>query len=168
MSNSVEPRLSRDWASQKQVDVLTLHMDMHSLYPNRMIHLFCFIHFLHERLNISCSAVKIQGQKHFLKSNKTLNGPIGWCCRIDWLHLCRWVRPPKDCSKQSDREASVILELWRIRNTPSLPLVPSSLWPVMVAPDWVLSMIAQVPKKLLFIVFLFFNLIIYRCVFLFT
>ena len=32
----------------------------------------------------------------------------------------------------------VILELWGIRSTPSLPLLPGSLWPRMVAPNRVL------------------------------
>ena len=33
-----------------------------------------------------------------------------------------------------------MLELWRIRNTPSLPALTGSLWPGVVAPDRVLSM----------------------------
>ena len=41
--------------------------------------------------------------------------------------------------KQSDGEAPV-LELLGMRSTPSLPLLPGSLWPGMVTPDRVLSM----------------------------
>ncbi len=33
-----------------------------------------------------------------------------------------------------------MLELWRIQSTPSLPSLPGSLWPGVVAPDKVLSM----------------------------
>ena len=36
--------------------------------------------------------------------------------------------------------ASVMLELWGTRNSFSLPLPPSLLWPIVVAPDRVLSM----------------------------
>ena len=39
--------------------------------------------------------------------------------------------------KQSDGEVPVMLELWRMQSTPSLP---GPLWPGMVAPDRVLSM----------------------------
>ena len=33
-----------------------------------------------------------------------------------------------------------MLELWKIRSTPSLPLLPGPLWPGLGAPDRVLSM----------------------------
>ena len=33
-----------------------------------------------------------------------------------------------------------MLELWGMRNTPSLPSLPGSTWPGVVAPDRVLSM----------------------------
>ena len=33
-----------------------------------------------------------------------------------------------------------MLELYGMRNTPSLPLLPGTLWPGMVAPDRALSM----------------------------
>ena len=42
--------------------------------------------------------------------------------------------------KQSDGEAPVMPELCRMQSTPSLPLLPVSLWPRMVASDMVLSM----------------------------
>ena len=41
--------------------------------------------------------------------------------------------------KQSDGEAPVMLELWGMLNTPSLPLFPGPLWPKMVALDRFLS-----------------------------
>ena len=38
-------------------------------------------------------------------------------------------------TKQFDGEAPVMLELWGISSTPSLPLLPGPLWPRVVAPD---------------------------------
>ena len=72
--------------------------------------------------------------------------PVSWSCRIHWLHLCHGVRPhhPNECpgydTKHSDGKAPVMLELWRMRSIPSLPLLLGSLWPGIVAPDRVLSM----------------------------
>ena len=43
-------------------------------------------------------------------------------------------------TKQSDGKASVILDLGRMRSTPSLPSLPGSLWPGVIAPDRFLSM----------------------------
>ena len=42
--------------------------------------------------------------------------------------------------KQSDGEAPVMLELWGMWSTLSLPSLPSTFWPGVVAPDRVLSM----------------------------
>ena len=42
--------------------------------------------------------------------------------------------------KKSDGEALVMLELWEVRSTPSLPSLPFPLWLRMVAPESVLSM----------------------------
>ena len=42
--------------------------------------------------------------------------PVGWGCRIHQLHLCRGIRFSNECprydAKESDGEASVMLELW--------------------------------------------------------
>ena len=43
-------------------------------------------------------------------------------------------------TKQYDGEGPVMLELWGMQSTPSLPSLPGSLWPGVVAPDRVLSM----------------------------
>ena len=43
-------------------------------------------------------------------------------------------------TKQSDGEVPVMLELWGMRSTPSLPSLPGPLWSGMVAPDRALSM----------------------------
>ena len=61
-----------------------------------------------------------------------MNCPVGWGCRIHWLHLCRGVRlPPNECpdydTKQSDGEVPAMLELWGMRSTPSLPSLPGPL-----------------------------------------
>ena len=70
--------------------------------------------------------------------------PVGWCCRIHWLLLCRKVRLPTPTSildtKQSDGEVTVMLELWGMLSTSSLPMLPSPLYPGVVVPDRVLSM----------------------------
>ena len=42
--------------------------------------------------------------------------------------------------KQSDGEVPVMLGLWGIWSTPSLPLLPGPLWAGVVAPDRVQSM----------------------------
>ena len=64
----------------------------------------------------------------------------GGCCGLHRQHLCRGVRPPLlersgYDTKQSDGEALIILELWRKRSVPSLPLLPCPLWIRVVAPD---------------------------------
>ena len=72
--------------------------------------------------------------------------PVGWGCRIHQLHLYRGLRTPSHNkgpeynTKQSDGEIPIMLELWGMQNTPSLPLLPVPLWPRVVAPDRVLSM----------------------------
>ena len=67
--------------------------------------------------------------------------PVNWGCRIHWLPLCRGVRPPtNECPKQSDSEVPVMLGVWGIRSTLSLPLLPGLLWSSVVAPDRALSM----------------------------
>ena len=38
-------------------------------------------------------------------------------------------------TKQSDGEVTVMLELWVMRSTPLLPLLPGPLWPGVVIPD---------------------------------
>ena len=51
---------------------------------------------------------------------------------------------PNSCpvhgTKQSDGEVPVMVELWGMRCTSSLPLLPGPLWPGVVAPDRVHSM----------------------------
>ena len=72
--------------------------------------------------------------------------PVGWGYRIHWLHLGRGVRPhpTNECpgynTKQCDCEVPVILGLWGMRSTPSLPFLLGPLWLGVVAPDRVQSM----------------------------
>ena len=74
------------------------------------------------------------------------NCPVG--CggdRIHQLHLCRGVRPSgNECPgydiKQSNSEASVMLESWGMQSAPLLSSLPGPLWLRVVAPDRVLSM----------------------------
>ena len=67
-------------------------------------------------------------------------------CRIHWLHLCRGARPTisNECPgyeiQPSDREAPVMLDLLGMQSASSLPLLPGTLWPRVVAPHRVLSM----------------------------
>ena len=69
-------------------------------------------------------------------SHNVLNG-----CR-NVTHLCTqsdsFCHPGYD-SKQSDGEAPLIVELWGMQSTPSLPSLPGLIWPGFVAPDRVLS-----------------------------
>ena len=74
------------------------------------------------------------------------NCPVGWGCRMRRLHLRRGVGtpPPNECpgydSKQPDGEVPLMLRLWGIRSTPSLPLLPGPLWRGVVAPGRVRDM----------------------------
>ena len=77
--------------------------------------------------------------------NKFITCPIGYGCRILRLLLCWGVTPsPNKCpvynTKQSDGKVPVMLELWGMRSTPSLPSLPGPLWSRMVAPDRALSL----------------------------
>ena len=69
---------------------------------------------------------------------------VGWGCRIHQLILCRRVIPLNKCpgydSKQSDGEIPVMLELWGMGSTPSLPLLSGPLWSEVVVPNRILSM----------------------------
>ena len=68
---------------------------------------------------------------------------FGWGYRVHRLLFCIGVRPHHECpgydTKQSDSEASVMLELWGMWNTILLPSLEGPLWPGVVASDRVLS-----------------------------
>ena len=69
-----------------------------------------------------------------------LNNPVEYTNYIS----AEWYESPNECPaydpKQSDGEAPVMLKLWGMRSTLSLPLLPGPLWPGEVASDRVLSM----------------------------
>ena len=72
--------------------------------------------------------------------------PKDWGCRIHQLVLCRGVRsppPPNESpgydTKQYGDEVPVMLELWGIRITPSLPSLVGPLWAWVMTPDRILS-----------------------------
>ena len=58
------------------------------------------------------------------------------------VSLQRGKTPPHGCpgynTKQSDGEVPVMLELWGMQSTPSLPSLPGPLWPGVVVPYRVL------------------------------
>ena len=65
-----------------------------------------------------------------------LSYPVGTNCRIHRLHLCRGVTPtPLNECPRYDCMVPEIMELWRMRSTPSLTLLPGPLWPCVVTPD---------------------------------
>ena len=71
--------------------------------------------------------------------------PVGWSSRKNRQHLCWVVRPPPNefpgyDTKQSDAEVSVMLEVWGMQSTPSLPSFLGPLCSGEIAPDRVLSM----------------------------
>ena len=65
----------------------------------------------------------------FLRISKHNDCPVGWGSRIHRLP------PPNECPDydtwQSDSEVPVMLELWGMWSTTSLPLFPGPLWPGM-------------------------------------
>ena len=71
-----------------------------------------------------------------------LTCPVGWSCKIHRLLLCRGVRPTQRVSwiwHKSDGEIPVILDLWGMHSTPSVPSLPGPLCLGEVAPDRFLS-----------------------------
>ena len=64
--------------------------------------------------------------------------------RIHQLQFCKGVTTLSECpgynTKQSDGQVPVILELWGMWSTSSLPSLPDPLWLGVVAADRILSM----------------------------
>ena len=94
--------------------------------------------------NIVVSEFELKSRFYVHFQAYTFGNPISRGCRIHWLHLCRGVIPPtNECpgynTKQPDSEAPVMLELWEMQSTFSLPLLPDPLWLGMVIPERVLS-----------------------------
>ena len=62
-------------------------------------------------------------------------------CKIHRLYLCKGIRTRVSWydTKQSDGKVSVMLKLWGMRSTSSLPSLSGPLWPEVVTPDRALS-----------------------------
>ena len=93
--------------------------------------------------------------------------PVGWGCRIHQLLLCRGVTHPYECpgydTKKSDDELPVMLEFWGMQITSSLPSLPGSLWPGVVASHRVLFM-GQIELKSVFILnWIAWNWTVFTC-----
>ena len=73
------------------------------------------------------------------RCSKVKDSLVSQGCRIHQLHLCGGVSL-SPMSALYDSEGSVMLELWGMRSTPSLPSLPGPIWPRVVAPERVLSM----------------------------
>ena len=70
-----------------------------------------------------------------MSSGHGLLQKVSWGCKI-LAQLVSWIYD----TKQSDGEVPVMLGLWRIWSTPSLPSLPGPLLSGMVALDRALSM----------------------------
>ena len=123
----------------------TCYLQLHVFYTIQSSVHDCSIFF-------ACSIIRALSTHFFCKKLFLLlffyhfiHGPVGCGCWIHRLHLCCGVRPPpNECPrydiKQSDGEALVMLEFWGMQSTPSLPVLPGSLWAGVVPPDRVLCM----------------------------
>ena len=99
---------------------------------------------------LSCGTLDCGCRKHRLLLSRSIRfprrvycGTLDWGSKIHLLLLCRRVSPPPTSVRdmtQNNAEVSVMLELWEMRSTPSLPLLPGTLWPGVVARDRVLLM----------------------------
>ena len=94
------------------------------------------------------AVIKNKGRRiSFIKGYLHYSVPVFYqpvTCRIHRLLLCGGIRPhTNECSrydiKQSDGVVPVMLELWRMWSTLSLPSLPGPLWPGVVASERVLS-----------------------------
>ena len=72
--------------------------------------------------------------QHLIVVNTDASCPVGWGCRIHWLHFCSGVWPPhpNECPRYDTRQAD--------GEVPVRPSLPGPFWPEVVAPDRVLSM----------------------------
>ena len=99
---------------------------------------------IHER-SFAFTRLYIYIYIYFVNTHSCKVAPSARAVLIRILLLCRGTTPPtNECSeygtKQSDLEVPVILEFWGIRSTPSMPSLPSPLWPRVVASNRVLFM----------------------------
>ena len=91
---------------------------------------FCLFFFLHQRWQIFLFLLL------YCRNPEQLFGETrSWRCR-NYFHYISSILG----TKQSDGEASIMLELWRMWSTPLLPSLPGPLWLGVIVPDRVLSM----------------------------
>ena len=99
---------------------------------------------VHTCIHASAHSYARACKKKKKKKNQRSSQTINWGCRIHQVLPCRGIKPHSKCpvheTKQSDGEDPVMLELWGMQSTPSLPSLPVPLWSRVVAPDMVLSM----------------------------
>ena len=146
-------------ANLRDCNIMINEVELQSRYYYLFFHTFFFFFFLLSslkknvffKLGTKCQyVIKIKWSFSVLVEGNAVSPlycPVDRGCRIHQLSLCRVVRPPPThthkCpgydANQSDVKASVMLELWGIRNTTSLPWLPDLLGPRIVAPDMVLS-----------------------------
>ena len=108
---------------------------------------FLLVHMTYTRIHFYIWAVDMQkATKQQFNSHWKIRHSVDWGCRIHQLYFCRGVRktPTNECprydTKQSDGEAPVMLELWRVWSTSLLSSLSGPLWTGLVALDRVLSM----------------------------
>ena len=84
-----------------------------------LLYLQCFSQYVLQPSTVISSQTQepTENLNYLIQRGRLLYCPIGWGCRIHWLHLCRGVRPPpNECpgydTKQSDGEVPAMLELW--------------------------------------------------------
>ena len=101
------------------------------------------IHFMSWQLSwiwlvIHISVITVETALYSFPSSAQLAGAVEYtnCISVEEKDS------PNECpeydTKWSDGEVQVMLELWGMRSTPSLPLVPGPLWHGEVTPDRVL------------------------------
>ena len=105
-----------------------------------------------EGIRLVCERTALISQIFKLKLQKT-HRQLRYFCNKERMFSClvwflaqrgKTPNPANECprydTKQSDGVVPVILELWEMQSTPSLPSLPASLLPRVVALDSVLSM----------------------------
>ena len=135
--------VSRTWRVSGECGLSpSRHQQRHPLLPNFASH-YCktsdssqYLDFLNCFLEIFFT--RLYGIKY-----SYLICLVGWVWRIHRIYLSRGERPFLTSVLDMTLKNSmvpVMLKLWGLLSTPSLPLLPAPLWPGVVAPDIVQSM----------------------------
>ena len=104
---------------------------------------FSLKHAFPYRTNISLKifyGLHFLATKYLLTHHSSIAQSAGAIEYTDYSSAKGWDPTSNECpgydTKQSDSEVPVMLSLWWMTSTPSLPLLPGPLWPDVVAPDW--------------------------------